>query len=139
MFLKENVFAFIWRDNRDVRMITNVDGYGMTLCPTRKDMLPKPNAILEYNEHTRGVDKGDQFSSYYMCDHRSLKWWRRVFINLVDISIMNAYIIFRSFTGSRITQSEYRQELIKQIILTNLSIRRPQAFLDIHTRLQNPA
>ena len=41
----------------------------------------------------KGVDLMDQMVGYYMPDHRSRKWWRRIFHYLLVVAAHNAYII----------------------------------------------
>ena len=45
--------------------------------PTQKK---KPNVIHQYNRYMLGVDKLDQMMCYYSFIHKSVKWWRKVFI-----------------------------------------------------------
>ncbi len=48
----------------------------------------KPTAIEEYNKYMSGVDRLDQFLSYYNFNHRTNKWWRKAFFCLLDIAIL---------------------------------------------------
>ena len=44
-----------------------------------------------------GVDLTDQHLSYYsLTTRRSVKWWKKVFWWLVDISIVNTWIIYHT-------------------------------------------
>ena len=113
--LQGNVIAFVWRDKREVRMVTNIDGYGMRLVETRRGKIPKPIAVIKYNEFMKGVDKGDQFSSYYIYDHRYLRWWKRIFITIIDIAVMNSFILFKETMKSSLTQLAFREHIIKEI------------------------
>ena len=51
---------------------------------------------------------GDQLVLYYGFSHRSVKWWKRVFFHLLDVSLVNAQIVFKTATHSNISQLEYR-------------------------------
>lgn len=42
-----------------------------------------------------GVDKGDQYSTTYEVDRKSNKWWKRVYHRLLQITVSNAWIIFK--------------------------------------------
>lgn len=54
-----------------------------------------PQAIVFYNEFMAGVDKGDQYSTTYEVDRKSNKWWKRVYHRLLQITVSNAWIIFK--------------------------------------------
>ena len=41
-------------------------------------MKLKPVVIHDYNQHTLGVDKLDQFASYYSFLDKSVKWWMKI-------------------------------------------------------------
>ena len=44
-----------------------------------REIVNKPEAIIEYNKYMGGVDRGDQLLTYYGYPHRTVKWWRRAF------------------------------------------------------------
>lgn len=54
-----------------------------------------PQAIVFYNQFMAGVDKGDQYSTTYEVDRKSNKWWRRAYHRLLQITVSNAWIIFK--------------------------------------------
>ncbi|CAH2000325.1 unnamed protein product [Acanthoscelides obtectus] len=55
-----------------------------------------PRLVLEYNKHMGYVDKVDMLKPIYELDRKSKKWWLRIFWYLLDISLVNAYIIFKN-------------------------------------------
>lgn len=63
-----------------------------------------------------GVDKLDQLMSYYSFLHKSIKWWRKVFFWMLEVSIVNSYIIYKELAKSRrapvMPQLAYRRKLI---------------------------
>ena len=42
-----------------------------------------------------GVDKSDQYLSYYGFDHRMVKWYKRAVFHPLDLAIVNAYIMYK--------------------------------------------
>ena len=51
--------------------------HALTNVPRRSGQVKlKPVVIDDYNQHMLGVDKLDQFASYYSFLHKSVKWWR---------------------------------------------------------------
>ena len=55
----------------------------------------KPLVVADYNQYMLGVDKLDQLTSYYSFLHRSVKWWRKVFFWLLEVSVVNSYVIYK--------------------------------------------
>ncbi len=56
----------------------------------------KPTAIEEYNKCISGVDRLDQFLSYYNFNRRTNKWWRKAFFCLLDNGIYNSFVCILS-------------------------------------------
>ena len=52
-----------------------------------------PPLLPDYQKFMRGVDRGDQLITQYNAGRRSKKWWRRVFFYLVEVAILNSYIL----------------------------------------------
>ena len=57
-------------------------------------MVRETISIEDYNTHMGGVNKCDQLLLYYIYAHRSCKWWKKVFFHLLDVSIVNANILY---------------------------------------------
>ena len=41
-----------------------------------------------------GVEKFDQMLSYYPYPHKFQKWWKFLFVYLVEIGIYNSFVIY---------------------------------------------
>lgn len=54
----------------------------------------KPQAILDYNSTKGAVDTLDKMISCYTCRRKTNRWPVVVFSNILDISAVNAYILF---------------------------------------------
>ena len=67
-----------------------------------------------------GVDKSDQLLSYYGFSHRTVKWWRRAFFHLIDLAVVNSYILYcgSQQSGRRYTHEQFRIELAKGILMS---------------------
>ena len=62
-----------------------------------KKSTPCPSMIVDYNQNMGGVDLTDQYLSYYyLTTKRSLKWWKKVFWRLIDICVLNSWVIYPS-------------------------------------------
>lgn len=57
----------------------------------------KPTAIADYNDAKTYIDVSDQMKSYGSATRRGVKWFRKVFVELMcDAAVVNAYILFIS-------------------------------------------
>lgn len=54
-----------------------------------------PAIIREYNEHMGGVDLFDMLMSLYRVDHKSIKWYRRVFLWAINVAVVNGWLLYR--------------------------------------------
>ena len=53
----------------------------------------KPAIVIDYNKSMGGVDLNDQKLTYFVVGHASRKWYRKIFWRIIDMSILNAFII----------------------------------------------
>ena len=72
--------------------------------------LGKPQIIKEYNDYMGGVDLNDQLCSYYKVGRASRKWWKYVVFFLVNISITNAWILWKKGNHNPPMKSTYRHK-----------------------------
>ena len=74
------------------------------------------NTIKKYIQYMKGVDKSNQLISYYEINRKTYKWWKKIFYHLIDVSIVNSFIIFKKINNTSITQKNYRLEIVREII-----------------------
>jgi len=68
----------------------------------------------------------DQHLSYYsLTARRTLKWWKKIFWRLVDISVVNSWIIFRCNDPELDvkTHKEFRMKLVDQLVQPLLDLQ----------------
>jgi len=74
-----------------------------------------------------GVDTADQLLSYYGFSHRTVRWWRRAFLFLLDMAAVNSYILYtiqHPDKKRRLTHEQYRIQLATDL-LTAAGVRLP--------------
>ena len=60
-----------------------------------------------------GVDRLDQRMSYYQFMRKSVKWWRKVFFWLMEVAVVNSYILYcQNSNTRRLSHKAFRQELV---------------------------
>ena len=99
--LDSSLLAVKWCDKRVVTVLTTIHD-GSTVDTQRRSRdapgghatIRKPTAVAEYNKYMGGVDLADQLVTYYGFEHRSLKWWKKLFFFLMETAVVNSYILY---------------------------------------------
>lgn len=81
-----------------------------------KEVILKPDCVIHYNENMGAVDKVDMQLSLLECIRKSLKWYKKLFSLLTDISLYNAYILYQVKTEKKPQLSDFRLNLAEQLI-----------------------
>ena len=58
---------------------------------------------------------GNQLLLYYGFSHRSVKWWKRVFFHLLDVTLVNSHILYKVATQKKMTQLDFRLSVAKSL------------------------
>ena len=123
--------ASVWMDNKPVTvMSTNTQPTATgSVLRRQKDgtrtAVPCPEAVISYNSNMGGVDRGDQLRGYYNCRTKSRKFYKYIFYFLFDVSITNAFILWKHFSSATgMTLKEFRLHLAEQLIGDYCSRRR---------------
>lgn len=119
---KDGVVVSKWRDRKDLFMISTEHPHEMVDAPNRHNQQKiKPLAVREYNRFMRGIDFSDQMISYYCCERKGIKWYRKLFFHLMDVMLHNAFIlIFKIFPGQisprKCTLQLFRDEVVRSLL-----------------------
>lgn len=87
----------------------------------KKEEVPCPEAISDYNKYMGGVDRMDQMHSAYNVARKSRRWWIKLFYYFFDMTIINAFIIFKEVekqngVSKPMTQLQFRSLLVNELI-----------------------
>ena len=123
--LPGGVLALQWKDKRVVTMLSTMHDASMVQKQRRSRHAPrgtenvmKPTMIQEYNKHMGGVDKSDKLLSYYGFSHRTVKWCRCVFFHLLNMSVVNAYFLYRKTTNNKqITHENFKIKIASELLV----------------------
>ena len=76
-----------------------------------------PGCTKEYNMYMRAVDKCNSLCSYYLLHltHYFL-WYMSITYYCLDMLLINSFVFFKYSTGKRISQKEYRLELLRLLL-----------------------
>ncbi|MCL4125853.1 UNVERIFIED_CONTAM: hypothetical protein GTU68_039532 [Idotea baltica] len=94
--------AIKWHDNKEVHLLSNYAGIEpLDKCSrwdgklNKKIEIDRPFAINEYNQYMGAVDLSDMFIELYRINFKSRKWYMRIFFYLLDLSVVNAWLLQR--------------------------------------------
>ena len=99
------------------------------------DRKSKPETVNFYNSTKFGVDVVDQMARKYTVNAASRRWPVQFFYNISDLAAINAHILYKLVTGSKISGRRYllrlseelRSRFIKKGKLTHTSPVSPTA------------
>ncbi|CAK1598887.1 unnamed protein product [Parnassius mnemosyne] len=80
----------------------------------------KPLAIVRYNESMSGVDLQDQMISYYPCERKTLRWYLKIFIHTMMMSLVNSRLLYNKFSGKpKLSLYDFREKIIEIFLPEN--------------------
>ena len=106
------ISSVAWKDKGKptLMIFTAYDACTVTVQCRHGGPKVKPLVVDCYNKFMWGVDVADQFGCYYLLDRRTVKWWRKLLFWLMEVSIVNAYILYRGdHQGSHV---DFRRKLV---------------------------
>ena len=101
-----SLLALQWQDNKIVTMLSSVDVANEYVTVNRKIKisenwetveLKESMAIHKYNAFINGVDKSDQILNTNNVLCKCVRWWKTLFFHMIDIALVNGYIVFQSY------------------------------------------
>ena len=75
----------------------------------------KPKTVLCYNKTKVGVDVLDQISRCYSVKIGSRRWAIHVFYNVIDIALINSWIIYKHVCNSSISRRMFIQRVSEEL------------------------
>ena len=96
---KDDLMCSVWMDTRAVLILSNYHHPAARGSVERRNQqgvrgpVPVPKALEDYQLYMKGVDLCDQMIGYHLINHRSKKWWRRLYFYLQMVAVHNSYIV----------------------------------------------
>ena len=106
--------AVVWKDKRDVRLLTNIHDPPRegNYCDEHGNAI-KPAIVADYNRHMGYADNTDRMANSYKTSRRTWKWTKKLLFHLLDLTIVNSYILLSSCGGKKISHRDFRLTLIR--------------------------
>ena len=100
-----------WRDTRVVNMISTIHDSTMVDVPRRNEVKKKPICIFQYNMFMKGVDRADQYLSYYSLLRKTVKWPKKVAFWLINCALFNSFRIYQKLNPT--SNMRYKEFLLQ--------------------------
>lgn len=133
-FRKNETVALAWKDKRVVTMLSTHhkgDERAVTDVPSKYPNQPpvsKPDMIIDYTKHMGGVDRTDQYTAAYPFLRRSHKWYRKMFFWLIEVCIVNSFLLYSMVQQSNgknpISHKNFRKSLVEALVEERMSTRK---------------
>ena len=109
--------AVVWKDKRDVCFLTNIHDPPRegNYCDEHRNVI-KPTIVADYNLHVGHVDNSDMLTNSYMASHQTQKWTKKLFFHLLDLAIVNSYILLYSCGWKKISHRYFQLTLMREIL-----------------------
>jgi len=112
--------VLVWRDKRNVNVISTMHDASVAPVPGKLDKVSgqpilKPTAIQDYNKHMGAVDKSDQMVLLNTTVRKTLKWTKKLFFHLLDLSATNAFILYQ-LQGGRWNHFRFAKSQCKELL-----------------------
>ena len=104
---------------KPVLVLSTSEGAGMKEVRTGAGRLKlKPNSVIAYNKYMGGVDHSDR-KIYVSAEHPSKRFWKKIFFNLIDMALLNSYILYQANTdaGQRLMRYDYIVAVVESLCL----------------------
>lgn len=121
---KGKVYVSKWKDKREVLMITSKFHPEMIQTTNSYNQTKiKPKEVSEYNLNMAGVDRSDQLTSYYSCPRKSIRWYKKVMFHLIDVTVVNSFLLYREITKSKMNLLSFREAIIKGLLEISANVK----------------
>lgn len=125
------IFAVVWKDNNIVKVLSNHEALEPQQSVSRwsrerkeKVKVCQPKCIASYNKWMGGVDRMDWSINKYRVKIRGKKWYFPIFTNLIDMTLINAHILY-TLAGNKIPLLDFRR-IITRTYLSISSVSNPR-------------
>lgn len=127
----KGVIVLKWKDRREILMIsTKHTNKIISVDRIGKTVKQKPEVVVDYNAGKGFIDLTDQLQSYHSSLRKSLKWYRKLIIDLIcNTSILNSLSLFIGVTGQKMKIAKFREAVIEDLLENDNDDKQESVFL----------
>jgi len=97
------------------------------------DHNKKQTTLLDYNKYKTSEDRLDQMFSYNSFERKMIKWWKKLFLHLYDLTVVSAHI-FNTKTNKKDFTGNFLPKKVAKGLLTGAS-----AEMQVQVQTSSPA
>ena len=116
----DTVMALKLKDKKDVFMLTTMHANEMVATEKidreTKEPKRKPACVVDYNKKMGAVDRTDMMLSSIESVRKTVKWYKKFFLHLVDLSVLNAHALYVAHTKRNESLATFQLELIRELL-----------------------
>lgn len=115
----ESVVVCKWKDKRDVLTISNMHRVEMVDAMNRnRRVSKKPNIVNSYNKGMSGIDRSDQMLSYYSSLRKTIRWYKKIALHIVEVLVMNSHILYNEnhADADKMTLLKFRESVVSHLV-----------------------
>lgn len=106
-----------WFDKRDVTYISTEFKNEMEVVKNRRGVeKEKPLPIIHYNNNMGGIDRRDQLMAYYPVERKTLRWYKKIGLHIIQLLLINSHILFNKFSGKKMTLQKFRIAVLEKLL-----------------------
>jgi hypothetical protein len=84
-----------------------------------------PKVVDDYNHYIGGVDIADQYRSNYIIQHPVRRTWYPLFFWLLDVSIVNSFLIYKIKHGKKnASHKKFRMDILWELIKEAIQLKK---------------
>ena len=134
-----NMLLVQYPDNKLIIVVSNCFTEPVDLIFEKKNNKNenkiKPFLLEQYSKYARGIDKNNQLTSFYFANKKSIKWYKKVFIYLLDACITNSFILYKKVEGNKIGLLDFKINIIYSLKGQNRKIIKNPIYVEPKRRL----
>lgn len=113
---EDGITVLKWKDKRDVLMLSTKHTDTFTRVNVKGKNVSKPTMVLDYNRCKASVDMSDQMTAYSTPLRKTVKWYKKLAIELIlNTAVVNAMIMYKETTKKQVSIVEYRKQLVRYL------------------------
>lgn len=116
----KNILALKWMNRNEVYVISTCTKdrlIDVEKSNRNAEPIQKPECIIQFNNSMDSIDKSDILFSSFDRLKSTIKWYKKIFFHLIDLSVLNAHSLYKTTTGNYSTPlADFQLELIKEIL-----------------------
>ena len=124
---KKNVLVQAWKTKKKMLyMISTVYRATIVDVDTRRNRrTTKPICVIDYNKYMKGVDRADQYLSYYSTFRKTKKCSKKAVLFFINSALFNVYQIYKKASGSTITFKKFLLAVVRELLGSTYETNEP--------------